>query len=276
MKKILKTNFRRLPMVGMALFCVACMPGQKDGMSGKVKGQEISYAGGGVAMKGYLASDPKRSTPGPGILVVHEWWGHNAYARRRADMLAALGYTALAVDMYGDGRTAAHPKDAMQMSGAVMKNFDSARARFEAALALLRQQPNVDPARIAAIGYCFGGGVVLNMARVGVDLRAVVSFHGSLGAARPARKGGIKARLLVLNGADDGFTKAGVAPFKKEMADAGADLTFVDYPGAVHAFTNPGATELGQKFNLPLAYNADADQKSWAAMLAFLKKSLGP
>ena len=223
-------------------------------------------------MKGYLAADPGRTGRRPGIIVVHEWWGHNDYARRRAEMLADLGYIALAVDMYGDGRTAEHPKDAMRMSGAVMKDFDSASARFRAAVELLKKQPTVDSARIAAIGYCFGGGIVLNMARQGADLKGVVSFHGSLNAIRAGRKGGIKARLLVLNGADDGFTKAGVAPFKKEMAEAGADLTFIDYPGAVHAFTNPKATELGKKFNLPLAYNAEADTKSWQEMQTFLAR----
>lgn len=260
-------------LAGPAL-SLGCSRTEKRGPSGKVEGREVSYSGGGITMKGYLSTDPSVPGPKPGILVVHEWWGHNSYARTRADMLAGLGYTALAVDMYGDGRKAEHPKDAMRMAGAVMKDFASAQARFRAALAVLKKDPSVDGTRMAAIGYCFGGGVVLNMARQGEDLRAVISFHGSLSAGRPARKGAVTAKLLVLNGADDGFTKAGVGPFKKEMAEAGADLTFIDYPGAVHAFTNPEATALGTKFNLPLAYNEAADKKSWADMQSFLTKVL--
>ncbi len=252
----------------VAVFASGCSGGK---MPAAPIGQEVSYSGGGANMKGYLAADRSKAGKRPGVIVVHEWWGHNAFARQRAEKLAEMGYTALAVDMYGDGKQADHPKDAMAMSGAVMKDFASAQARFQAALDVLKKDPTVDPERIAAIGYCFGGGVILNMARQGVDLRGVVSFHGSLGAVKPAAKGGIKAKLLVLNGADDGFTKSSVAGFKKEMKEAGADLKFIDYPGAVHAFTNPGATELGKKFNLPLAYNAEADQKSWAEMRTFLQ-----
>ncbi len=265
MRRSLILSFVLAVAFGLAAACSG------KGQAGAPMGQEVTYSGGGATMKGYLATDSSRPGKRPGIIVVHEWWGHNSFARQRAEKLAELGYTALAVDMYGDGKQADHPKDAMAMSGAVMKDFALARARFDAAVELLKKQPSVDPSRIAAIGFCFGGGVILNMARQGADLRGVVSFHGSLGAVKPAQKGAVKARLLVLNGADDPFTKAGVPGFKKEMADAGAELKFIDYPGALHAFTNPGATELGKKFNLPLVYNAEADQKSWAEMKTFLE-----
>jgi dienelactone hydrolase len=181
-----------------------------------------------------------------------------------------LGYTALAVDMYGEGKQATHPDDAKEFSSTVMKNFDMAKARFLAGINLLKKQPTVDTDRIAAIGYCFGGGVVLNMARQGVDLKGVASFHGSLAAVKPAEPGMVKAKIRVYTGADDKFVPAeAVAAFKKEMTDAKVDFKVVSYPGALHAFTNPEATQLGKKFNLPLAYNAKADKESWEDMKKF-------
>ena len=131
-----------------------------------------------------------------------------------------------------------------------------------AAMDFLKQQPTVDPTRIAAIGYCFGGGVVLNMARQGVDLKGVASFHGGLAAVKPAQPGMVKAKILVLNGGDDKFvTPEQIEAFKQEMKAAGADFPFISYPGAIHSFTNPDADELGKKFNMPIAYNANAGQK---------------
>ena len=236
----------------------------------KVVGKSVDYTAGGVTLKGYLAYDGSVKGKRPGVLVVHEWWGHNEYARKRARMLAEMGYTALAVDMYGDGKTAMHPDDAGKFSSEAMKNFDTAKARFEAAEDFLKKQPTVDPTRIAAIGYCFGGAIVLNMARQGADLKAVASFHGNLSAVKPAEAGKVKARIRVYNGADDTFipTEA-IEAFKKEMTAAGADFKFINYPGAVHSFTNPEATELGKKFNLPLVYNEKADKESWADMKKF-------
>jgi dienelactone hydrolase len=240
----------------------------------KVVGKNVDYTAGGITMKGYLAYDESVKGKRPGVLVVHEWWGHNEYARKRARMLAELGYTALAVDMYGDGKQAMHPDDAGKFSSEVMKNFDTAKARFEAAEDFLKKQPTVDPARIGAIGYCFGGAVVLNMARQGADLMAVASFHGNLSAVKPAEAGKVKARIRVYNGADDTFIPAeAIEAFKKEMTDAKADYKFINYPGAVHSFTNPDATELGKKFNLPLAYNEKADKESWADMTQFFKET---
>lgn len=239
--------------------------------SAAVEGREVQYSAGGTVLKGYFAADAAVQGRRPGVLVVHEWWGHNEYARRRARMLAELGYAALAVDMYGDGKTAAHPEDAGKFSGELMKNAETTKARFLAALEYLRAQPQTDPARIAAIGYCMGGGVVLNMARAGMDLRGVASVHGSLNAIVKAEPGGIRARILVLHGADDPFVlPEAVAAFKQEMAEARADMTFVAYPGAKHSFTNPEADEFARKFKMGVAYNAEADRLSWEELKVFL------
>lgn len=241
--------------------------------SAAIKGEEVTYSGGGVTMKGYLAYDDALKGNHPGVLVVHEWWGHNEYARNRARMLASLGYTALAVDMYGDGKQAAHPDDAGKFAGEVMSNMENAQARFTAAMQFLRQQKMTDPQRIAAIGYCFGGGVVLEMARRGVDLRGVASFHGSLSTKNPAQPGTVKASILVCHGGADSFIPPeAVEAFKKEMTDAKVDYTFLVYEGAKHSFTNPDADKYAKEFNLPIGYNAEADKKSWAALIDFLKK----
>jgi dienelactone hydrolase len=236
-----------------------------------IKGKNVRYKADGKTMQGYLATDESVKDRKPGVLVVHEWWGLNEYARKRADMLAKLGYTALAVDMYGDGKQAKHADDAKKFSSELMKNFDTAKARFTAALNYLKEQPSVDPERIAAVGYCFGGGVVLNMARQGADLDGVASFHGNLSAVKPATPGSVKAKILVLHGEDDKFvSQEQVEAFKKEMKGAGADLRFLSYPGAMHAFTNPDADKAGKKYDLPLAYNKESDRKSWDELKKFL------
>ncbi|MCG6976786.1 MAG: dienelactone hydrolase family protein [Acidiferrobacterales bacterium] len=240
-----------------------------------VVGEEVQYKVGDTSFKGYLAYDNSSSAKRPGVLVVHEWWGQNDYARKRARMLAELGYTALALDMYGDGKQASHPKEAGAFSGAVKSNMPVAKERFLAAKKVLSEFKFTDPSRIAAIGYCFGGGIVLEMARMGVDLKSVVSFHGSLGTANPAKKGEVKAKVLVLNGAADPFTKPEqIQAFKQEMSNAGVDYRFINYPDAMHAFTNPAATETGKKFGIPLAYNKKADKQSWKEMKKFLKATL--
>jgi dienelactone hydrolase len=249
------------------LFLLAALPALAA-----VTGREIDYrAADGTVLKGYLASDTALAGSRPGVLVIHEWWGHNAYARKRADMLAELGYRALAVDMYGGGQQAAHPEDAGKFAGAVRKSLPLMKERFLAALELLRAQPGVDPAQIAAIGYCFGGGVVLEMARAGIDLKGVASFHGSLGTASPAQPQVVKARVLVLNGAADSFVTAEqIDAFKKEMEMAGVTYTFVNYPGALHSFTNPEADEYAKQFKMPIGYQVAADQASWAELQRFL------
>lgn len=237
-----------------------------------VVGHEVNYQANGTTLKGYIAYDDAIHGRRPAVLVVHEWWGHNAYARHRADMLASLGYTALAVDMYGDGKQASHPDDAGKFADEVNKNMPVARARFEAGMKLLGKQKTVDAGEMAAIGYCFGGGVVLNMARLGEHLKGVASFHGPLGTDIQVQPGSIRARIVSFTGEDDPMIGADkVAAFKAEMDAAHADYRVVTYPGAKHSFTNPDADELGKKFNLPLAYNAAADKDSWQQLTVFLK-----
>lgn len=240
---------------------------------GSIKKKNISYKSGATNLKGFMAYDKNIKGKRPGVLVVHEWWGHNKYAQKRVKMLAKLGYTALALDMYGDGKVANHPKEAGKFAGMIFKNIKEGRKRFNAALEVLKNHPTVDANNIAAIGYCFGGGVVLEMARQGVDIKGVASFHGSLLTPTKARRNKVKASILVLNGAKDMMTKAvHIKKFKKEMKRARVDYKFVNYPGASHSFTNPRSTEIGKKFNLPLAYNKEADEKSWAEMQAFFHR----
>ncbi len=242
----------------------------------EIRGQEITYGDGQVTMKGYIAYDDAIQGKRPGVLVVHEWWGHNDYARSRARQLAAMGYTALAVDMYGDGKTASHPSEAGAFAGEVRRNLPIARARFEAALNTLRQHPTVAADDIAALGYCFGGSVVLEMARLGLDLDAVVSYHGSLQLSTPAEPGRIKARVAVFTGeADPMIPPAQVEAFRAEMEKAGARLTIVSYPGVKHSFTNPEADQLAARFGLPLAYDRKADEDSWARTAIILKETFG-
>ncbi len=238
--------------------------------------KEVAYEADGITMKGYLVYDASIEGKRPAVVVVHEWWGHNQHTRNAADKLAKEGYLAFAVDMYGDGKTAEHPKDAKAFSGQVMGDFGGAKRRFNAALDIVKSNSFADSNSLAAIGYCFGGGVVLNMARQGADLDAVATFHGSLGAVEEAEKGNVKAKLLVMNGEDDPFTKGSVEAFKKEMDAAGVDYEFINYPNAVHAFTNPGATEMGEKFNLPLKYNEKVDEASWEELQSFLQEVFYP
>lgn len=234
----------------------------------------INYSDGQTKMKGYLAYDDSIKEKRPGVIVVHEWWGHNDYAKKRARMLAGLGYRALALDMYGNGTNAAHPKDASKFSSAVKKNMAVAEKRFMAAYNVLQKQKNVKKDKIAAIGYCFGGGIVLEMARRGVELDAVVSFHGSLGTQDKAKKGKVKAKVLVLNGEADPFVKKqAIVDLKNEMKAAKVDFKFINYPGAKHSFTNPVADKFGAKFKLPLAYNAKADKESWNEMKRLLSET---
>jgi dienelactone hydrolase len=242
-----------------------------------VVGKAVEYQSGGQNFKGYLAFDDATKGKRPGVLVVHEWWGLNEYARKRAEMLAAQGYTALAVDMYGDGKQASHPDDAGRFAGEVKKNMGEATTRFIAAQNFLQSQASVEPNWISAIGYCFGGGVVLEMARRGLDLDLVASFHGSLGTEYPAKKDVIKAKVRVYNGADDPFVKIEqIEAFRSEMQNAEVDYTFTNYPGALHSFTNPGADKFGEQFNLPLAYDKQADEQSWNALLQELKATYQP
>lgn len=252
-------------------YCWFFLIGLVGAVNAAVVGEPVEYRSGATVLKGFLAYDDSSDARRPAVLVVHEWWGHNDYARKRALMLAGLGYVALAVDMYGDGRQAAHPDEAGKFSSEISRNLPEAEARFRAAMELVKTRPVTDPDKVAAIGYCFGGAVVLNMARLGVDLDGVASFHGSLGTSHPAQPGQVLARMLVLHGADDPFIPAEqVQQFKNEMDGAAVDYRFIAYPGAVHAFTNPDADRYGAQFNLPLKYNAAADRASWSELQSFL------
>lgn len=271
---------KRLMFGTFALVVAVLTTGCNATMESKAKSlatEQITYTAGGQTMKGYLAYDASIKGKRPGVLVVHEWWGLNDYARRRAEMLAGLGYTALAVDMYGDGKTTEHPKQAGEFASAVRQNWEQGKERFMAALQTLRQQPSVDPDKIAAIGYCFGGGVVLQMAREGADLDGVASFHGSLAPmGRQAQPGQVKAKVLVLHGAKDKFVKPEqLEAFKQEMRDAGVGYELVVYPNATHGFTNPKADQVAAKYDLPLGYDVEADEQSWKKLKAFLKEVFG-
>lgn len=242
-----------------------------------LQAEAVEYQADGVTMNGWLAWDDSTTDQRPGVLVVHEWWGHNDYARRRAEDLAKLGYTALALDMYGDGKLAEHPDDAGKFARAVSQNMESAKARFEAALGVLNQHATVNPEQTAALGYCFGGSVVLNMARLGVDLDVVGSFHGGLGGVKAGDADKVQGRVAIYNGASDPFvTQEQIDQVTQALDSAQVDYQFINYPGVVHSFTNPGATKVGEQFNLPLRYDALADDSSWQHFQLLLRDTFQP
>jgi dienelactone hydrolase len=234
-----------------------------------IKTQTLNYALDTVQMNGFIAYDESFKTRRPVVLIVHEWWGLNDYARSRASKLAELGYLAFAIDLYGNGTTADNPELAGKLAGPFYQDPGMAKKRFDAALQTIRLNELADTTRIAAIGYCFGGAQVINMAKLGNHLAGVVSFHGNLNVV-PTDKALLHTPILVCHGADDKFVpETEVAIFKKQMDSIGASYTFKSYAGATHAFTNPGATAMGQKFSIPIAYNAAADSASWNDMKTF-------
>jgi len=238
-----------------------------------VQGREMTYQVNGAEFTGFLAYDDAIDGKRPGILVVHEWWGQTAYARKRANMLAALGYTAFALDMYGTGKVADHPEDAKAFMMAATSDAAVMTQRFQAGLHILREQPNVDAANIAVIGYCMGGGIALNMARAGVDVRGMAIFHGGLGTQTPAMPGQIRAEIMIFTGAADPYAPPQqIAAFEQEMKAAGVRYTLKSYPGAKHSFTNPEADAFGRRFSTPLAYDKGADADSWQLMQQFFSR----
>ncbi|MBW8370780.1 MAG: dienelactone hydrolase family protein [Thiobacillus sp.] len=240
-----------------------------------VIGKDVSYKAGDTTMKGYLAYDDDARGRRAGVLVVPEWWGANDYARKRARMLASEGYVALVVDMYGEGQIADNPKDAGTLAGNVNRNPTLAYARFDAARKILDRQPNVKKGETAALGYCFGGGVVLNMVRSGMPLKAAVSYHGVLATDMSVKPGDIKTKLRIFHGEADALVPPEqVEAFKTEMNNAKADYMFVSYPGVKHTFTNREADSYAAQFNLPLKYDNAADNDSWTRTLEFLKATL--
>ena len=230
-----------------------------------IKEEAVTYKDGDTTMKGFIVYDDAKKGKRPGIVVVHEWWGITKHTHSEARRFAEHGYTAFIADMYGEAKTADNPTDASGLMKSLMGNPPGMQARFNAARAQLAKHASVDAKKIGASGYCMGGSVVLNMARTGADLAGVAAFHAGLGPQTPAQAGKVKAKVIVLNGADDPFIKPEtVEAFKKEMAAAKVDYKYFNYAGAVHAFTNPEATAKGKQFNLPLAYNAAADKQSKA------------
>lgn len=232
-----------------------------------MKTEDIEYRDGALTCKGYLVYDDKVQGKRPGILVVHEAWGLGKHAMERARMLAEIGYVALAADMYGGRRQLGKVEEMMEVLGDLRGNPLKLRARASAALEALKAQPQVDPSKIGAIGFCFGGSTVLELARGCYPVNAVVSFHGALEAVAPAEKGVVKSKVLVCTGADDPMvTPEHVVAFEDEMRKAGADWQVIAYGNTVHSFTNP---EAGPNSPMPgLAYNATTDKRSWAAMRA--------
>ena len=235
-----------------------------------VQSREITYRQGDTELQGFVTWDDAWKEKRPGVLVVHEWWGHDQHARNQALRLAKDGYVGFALDMYGKGKVAQHPADAQAFVAEATKDKKILAARFDAAMQALKADEHVDPERIAAIGYCFGGAVALGMARRGADLDAVVTFHASLATEERAGPGDVKARILVNNGADDEMVSPeAIDAFKREMTAAGAQWRFVNHPGAKHSFTNPDADKAGMP---ALAYDARADRRSWKEMLKVFRE----
>ena len=236
----------------------------------KVMTKSIAYEHNGVSLEGYLAYDDAVSGKAPGILVVHEWWGLNDYARGRAEQLARMGYVAFALDMYGKGKTTDHPAKASEWMKAVNSNVDKWQQRAMAGLEILKNVPNVDTDRLAAIGYCFGGATVQVLAYGGADLKAVVSFHGSLIKPDAGKAEATRAKILICHGAADPMVKPeDLTAYVAAMNAAGLDWQLIAYGGARHSFTNPGADSKNMD---ALAYSPSADRRSWMHMQSFFNE----
>lgn len=262
----------------MLLIAIACLAAvllaSPIAMAQKLETRVIEVDHAGTKLKCFLASDPSMSGKRPAVLVFPEWWGLNDYSRSRATQLAQMGYVALAVDMYGDGKTTDKADEAGALAGAVYKDPKLLRDRAAAALDALVKQPNVDASKVAAIGYCFGGKCALELARSGANLAATVSFHGSLGTANPDDAKSIKGKVLVCTGGADPMVKADEREaLAKEMEDAKVDYQMIVYGGAKHAFTNPGVAKYGLQ---GVGYDKNADERSWQAMKNLFAATIAP
>ncbi len=239
-------------------------------VSAAIKTEVVEYKDGDTTLEGFVAYDDAITTPQPGVLVIHDWTGLQDYTKRRTTMLAELGYIAFAADIYGKGVRPTDPQQCAIQAGTYKKDLPLLRRRVTLGYDQLLKRPRVDAQRTAAIGYCFGGTSVLELARSGAPAKGVVSFHGGLGTTMPAERGAVKAKILVCHGADDPFVKPPEqAAFKEEMAKAKVDYEFIEYPGAVHSFTKP---EAGNDKASGNAYDEAADKKSWQDMKDFLAK----
>lgn len=263
----------RMPETWMAAMIVAAVSVLSNDAAAGIKAEALNYEVAGKPYVGYIAYDDAAAGKRPGVLIAPEWVGVNDYSRGRARQLAEMGYVAMVMDPYGEGKNASSVAQSAEWSGALKKDRKELRIRVRGAFDVLLKQPNVDPAKTAAIGYCFGGTTVLELARSGADVKGVVSFHGSLNTDMPAKEGELKAKVLVAHGADDPFVPPEeVAAFMKEMQAAKADWQFVAYGNAVHSFTNPGAGAAGLK---GVAYEERADKRSWEAMKAMFEELFG-
>lgn len=240
--------------------------------SEKIVTENVTYNDGDTELKGVIFYDKTIKTKRPAILVIHEWWGNNDYAKHRAKMLAELGYVAMAIDMYGNGYIADNPKDAQENAGKYYTNPMLLKSRVQAAYDVLIKNPKVNKDQISAMGYCFGGSVSLAAASLGIPLKTVVSVHGGLAGyqASPAMK---DTKILICHGGSDAFApQSDIDNFHNQMKKNGNIYEFKVYPGATHAFSNVESTEAGKKFNMPIAYNEAADKQSWQDMLTFFGK----
>jgi dienelactone hydrolase len=235
-----------------------------------IKTQTIEYKEGDTTLEGYLAYDTAGAAKKPGVLVVHDWTGLRETMKKKAEALAKLGYVAFAADIYGKGVRPTDPTEAGKTAGIYKNNRTLLRARATAGLNELEKQPNVDKSKIAAIGFCFGGTTVLELARSGADINGIVTFHGGLDSPHPEDGKNIKAKVLILHGADDPYVPADqVKAVESELTNAKVDWQLVKYSGAVHSFTIP---EAGNDNSKGAAYNERADKRSWQAMRDFFNE----
>lgn len=262
---------KSLIVAGSFVFAALLVPSLR---AGEVTAKAVEYAEGNTTLEGWLAVPKTVSGKVPGVLVIHDWVGVQAYSKGRAEQLAGLGYVAMVADIYGKGVRPSNPKDSAAEAGKFKTDRKLFRMRLLAGLEELKKQPNVDPEKVVAIGYCFGGTGVLELARAGADVKGVVSFHGGLDSPTPADGKNIKAKVLVLHGADDPYVPAeGIAAMTAEFNAAKVDWQMISYSGAVHSFSNPGAGSDVSKGN---AYDARADARSWTHMRAFLDELFAP
>ncbi len=269
----MKTKSLIISVIFLTMVTISASFGEKT-PSPNIKEDKVTYSIGDKVFKGLVVYDENQAGKRPAVLVVHEWWGLTDYPVMRARKLAELGYIAIAVDMYGDGKIATNPTEAQELAMPFYKDPQLSKTRLEAALAKLMEYKQTDNQNIFAIGYCFGGSVVLNSAKLGADLKGVVSFHGGL-AGVPANKNLLKAKMLVCNGGSDKFvSESDINTFKHQLDSIGAEYKFIVYPNATHAFTNPNATKIGKQFNMPIEYNEKADKDSWNDMTMFFNNVL--